>query len=47
MAGGNQIKWTGISTGYMILRHLNKDKINKVLQETGVYSTPRFILIIV
>ena len=31
----------------MILKYLDKDKINKILQEAGVYNTLRFILTIV
>ena len=31
----------------MILRYPDKNKINKILQEAGVYNTLRFILTIV
>ena len=31
----------------MILKYLDKNKINKILQEAGVHNTPRFILIMV
>ncbi len=47
MAKGDWGQWAGTSKGCMILKHLDKGKVNKILLEIGVYNITRLILKVV